>query len=91
MPDKIPDGSELVNPMPPQSPPNEEIPAEQAAVNIGDFFNTVVMVTFGLSIFIGFPLADVWGSVNSLQLISMLPFNKVTFTSELYYAFDALN
>jgi len=44
-----------------------------------------------LSILIGFNLADIWGSVHSLQIIALIPFFKVTFTSELYFAFDALN
>ena len=77
--------------MPPQSPPNVTIAAEEASDDIGTTLNTVVVTCFALSILIGFPLADIWGSINSLQIITLLPFNKVTFTSELYFAFGALN
>ena len=53
--------------------------------------NTVVVICFAGSLIIGFPLADVFGSINSLQMITLLPFNKVTFTAELYFAFSSLN
>jgi len=91
VPDDIPEGSELLNQMPPQVPHDEEIPSEEASKEIGYIFNTAVTICFALSILVGFNLADVWGSVNSLQIIALIPFFKVTFTSELYFAFDALN
>jgi len=77
--------------MPPQSPYNETIPSEESSEAIGTSFNTAVMICFGLSMLVGFPLADLFGSINSLQMIALLPFNKVTFTAELYFAFDSLN
>jgi len=77
--------------MPPQVPANETIAEEEGSKVIGTAFNTAVLICFGLSILVGFSLADVFGSVNSLQMIALMPFNKVTFTAELYFAFDALN
>jgi len=77
--------------MPPQSSAEGTIPEEEAAKLFDKTASTVVTICFGLSVLIGFSLADVWGSVNSLQMISLLPFYKVAFTRELYFAFDALN
>jgi hypothetical protein len=42
--------------MPPQSPPNVTIAAEEASDDIGTTLNTVVCACFVLSILIGFPL-----------------------------------
>jgi hypothetical protein len=35
-------------------------------------------------------LASLWGAINSLQILCLLPFNRVSFTNELYFFFAIL-